>query len=366
MLRGRIAGGTDELRLEGVQGRTPNGGSIAVSGKIGLGANMPAAIKVTAQNAQLMDSNVATAVADAALDVTGPLAGGPLVSGRINFIRLDVTIPERMPASARPLDKVKHVNAPPQVARRVAAKAKAARATKKAAPPVRLDLRITAPNRVFVRGRGVDAELGGELTIRGAASDPAIVGGFELRRGKFSIGGRRLDFTRGRVIFSGTLEPQLDFLATQQASDALIQASLSGSAAEPDFKFFSDPDLPQDEVLARLLFGKSSGGLTAAQGIQLAMIAAQFSGSGDGGALDKMRRQLGLDSLDVGVGAGGGVGVGVNKAINDRISIGAKAGARPEDTGVSVDVDLTRRLRLKGEATMDGNTGVGLGYEMEY
>jgi translocation and assembly module TamB len=365
-LRGRIAGGTDELRLEGVQGRTPNGGSIAVSGKIALGANMPAAIKVTAQNAQLMDSNVATAVADAALDVTGPLAGGPLVSGRINFTRLDVTIPERMPASARPLDKVKHVNAPPQVARRVAAKAKAARATKKAAPPVRLDLRVTAPNRVFVRGRGVDAELGGELTIRGAASHPAVVGGFELRRGKFSIGGRRLDFTRGRVIFSGTLEPQLDFLATQQASDALIQASLSGSAAEPDFKFFSDPDLPQDEVLARLLFGKSSGGLTAAQGIQLAMIAAQFSGSGDGGALDRMRRQLGLDSLDVGVGAGGGVGVGVNKAINDRISIGAKAGAKPEDTGVSVDVDLTRRLRLKGEATMDGNTGVGLGYEMEY
>ena len=364
-LRGRVAGGTDEVRLEGVQGRTPNGGSVAVSGRIGLGGNMPAAIKVTAQNAQVMDSNVATAVADAALDVTGPLAGGPLVSGRINFTRLDVTIPERMPASARPLDKVKHVNAPPRVARRVAAKAKAARASK-AAPDIRLDLRVAAPNRVFVRGRGVDAELGGELTIKGAASDPAVVGGFDLRRGKFAIGGRRLDFTRGRVVFSGTLEPQLDFLATQQASDALIQASLSGSAAEPDFKFFSDPDLPQDEVLARLLFGKSSGGLTAAQGIQLAMIAAQFSGSGDGGALDRMRRQLGLDSLDVGVGADGGIGVGVNKAINDRISIGAKAGAKPEDTGVSVDVDLTRRLRLKGEATMDGDTGVGLGYEMEY
>lgn len=367
-LRGRIAGGADELRLEGVQGATPNGGSVAVTGKIGLGAGMPAAIKVTAQNAQLMDSPVATAVADAALDVTGPLAGGAQVAGRIAFTRLDVTIPERMPASSRPLGNVKHVNAPPQIARRVAAKAKAAKAAKagKSAPDMRLDLRIAAPNRVFVRGRGVDAELGGELTIKGAASNPAIVGGFELRRGKFAIGGRRLDFTRGRVIFTGTLEPQLDFLATQQASDALIQASLTGSAAEPDFKFFSDPDLPQDEVLARLLFGKSSGGLTAAQGIQLAMIAAQFSGSGDGGALDKMRRQLGLDSLDIGVGAGGGVGVGVNKAINDRISIGAKAGAKPEDTGVSVDVDITRRLRLKGEATMDGATGVGLGYEMEY
>lgn len=365
-LRGRIAGGVDELRLEGVSGKTPNGGVVGVSGKIGLTGGMPAAIKVTAQNAQLMDSAIASAVADVALDVTGPLAGGALVAGRIAFTRLDVTIPERMPGSSRPLDKVRHLNTPPQIGKIVAREAKAAKAAKKAAPDMRLDLRISAPNRVFVRGRGVDAELGGELTIKGAASSPAIVGGFELRRGKFSIGGRRLDFTRGRVVFTGTLEPQLDFLATQQASDALIQASLSGSAAEPDFKFFSDPDLPQDEVLARLLFGKSSGGLTAGQGLQLALIAAQFAGGGDAGALDNMRRQLGLDSLDVGVGADGGLGVGANRAINDRISVGAKAGAKPADTGVSVDVDLTRKLRLKGEATMDGNTGVGLGFEMEY
>lgn len=364
-LRGRVAGGADEVRLEGVTGRAGDG-TLAVSGKIGLSGAMPAAIKITAQNAKLMDSSVATAVAGVAIDVTGPLAGGPLVSGRVDFDRLDVTIPERMPGSSRPLDKVRHVNAPPQVKKILARRAKAAKAGGKAAPDIRLDLVISAPNRVFVRGRGVDAELGGQLTIKGAASNPAVVGGFDMRRGKFAIGGRRLDFARGRVVFTGTLEPQLDFLATQQASDALIQASLTGSAADPDFKFFSDPDLPQDEVLARLLFGKSSGGLTPAQGIQLALIAAQFAGGGDSGALDQMRRQLGLDSLDVGVGADGGVGVGANRAINDRISVGAKAGAKPADTGVSVDIDLTRRLRLKGEQTMDGNTGVGLGFEMEY
>lgn len=364
-LRGRIAGGADELRLEGVTGATPNGGAVNVSGRVGLANGMPAAIRIEAREAQIMDSAIATAVANATLNITGPLTGGALVAGSITFTRLDVTIPERMPASSRPLDKVKHVNAPAQARRVVARKAKAKRAAAPA-PDIRLDLRISAPNRVFVRGRGVDAELGGELTIRGSASNPAVVGGFDLRRGKFSIGGRRLDFTRGRVLFSGTLEPQLDFLAQQQASDALIQASLSGSAAEPDFRFFSEPDLPQDEVLARLLFGKSSGGLTPAQGIQLALIAAQFSGGGDSGAIDRMRRQLGLDSLDVGVGADGGIGVGANRALNDRISVGVKAGARPADTGVSVDVDLTRRLRLKGEATMDGATGVGLGFEMEY
>lgn len=366
-ISGRLAGGLDEVRLEGIRGATPNGGTIDASGRVGLGAGLPATLRVTARNARLIDSPSATAVADADIDVSGPLAGGALVAGRIAFSRLDVTIPERLPTASRPLANVRHVNPPPRVRKALARKAKVARGkTARAAPDYRLNLRIEAPNRVFVRGRGVDAELGGALTLTGAASDPTVVGGFDLRRGRFNLAGRRLDFARGKVTFSGTLEPQLDFLATYQAPDALVQASLSGSAAEPDFRFFSDPDLPQDEVLSRLLFGKATGGLSATQALQIAMIAAQFSGAGGDGALDKVRRQLGVDSLDVGVGADGGVGVGVNRAINDRISVGVKAGAKPADSGVSVDLDLTRRLRLKGEATADGATGVGLGWEMEY
>jgi translocation and assembly module TamB len=367
-ISGRVVGGLDELRIEGVSGATPNGGAVNASGRIGLGAGLPANLRLVARGARLIDSPAASAVADADVAVTGPLAGGALVAGRIAFSRLDVTIPERLPTTSRPLSNVRHVNPPPRVRQALARKAKVARGkSARAAPDYRLDLRIEAPNRVFVRGRGVDAELGGALTLKGAATSPTVIGGFELRRGRFNLAGRRLDFARGKVTFSGALEPQLDFLATYQAPDALVQVSLAGSAVEPDFRFFSDPDLPQDEVLARLLFGKATGGLSATQALQIAMVAAQFSGVGGGdGALDKVRRQLGVDSLDVGVGADGGIGVGVNRAINDRISVGVKAGARPADSGVSVDLDVTRRLRLKGEATADGATGVGIGWEMEY
>jgi translocation and assembly module TamB len=365
-LRGRILGAADELRLEGVTASTPNGGSVSVTGRVGLGEGMPGAIKVTATNAQLMNSSIATAVADVNLDVSGPFARRPVVAGRVAFSRLDVSIPENLPASSRPLGKVTHLNAPAQVKKRLAQQAKAKKASKSGGGvDAQLDLRISAPNRVFVRGRGVDAELGGELTIKGAAADPRVVGGFDLRRGSMAIGGRRLQFTRAKLVFSGSLEPELDFLAQNQASDAQVFIALSGPAAAPDFKFYSEPDYPQDEVLARLLFGKSAGGLTTAQALQIAMLAAQFAGGGDG-AFENMRKQLGVDSLDVGLGADGGVGVGASKAINDRISVGVKAGAKPADTGVSVDVDLSRRLRLQGAATADGNTSVGVGFEMEY
>jgi len=43
-----------------------------------------------------------------------------------------------------------------------------------------LDLRIDAPRRIFLRGRGLDAELGGSFTVGGTTRVPAPVGGIGL------------------------------------------------------------------------------------------------------------------------------------------------------------------------------------------
>src|SRR5690606_4198282 len=122
-----------------------------------------------------------------------------------------------------------HVNAPPQAAARLAAAARE-RARAGRAPPFNatLDLTITAPSRVFVRGRGIDAELGGDLKLRGRLSDPQTVGAFELRRGRMSIAGTRLDFTEGRIVFTGDLTPDLDFRAQTQAGDVTAIIAVTG------------------------------------------------------------------------------------------------------------------------------------------
>ncbi|MGT2479258.1 hypothetical protein ACU4GR_10980 [Methylobacterium oryzae CBMB20] len=43
-----------------------------------------------------------------------------------------------------------------------------------------------------------------------------------------------------------------------------------------------------------------------------------------------------------------------------------KAGAKPADTAVGVDFDVTRRIKLKGEAGSDGRTSLGVGAEYEW
>jgi len=141
---------------------------------------------------------------------------------------------------------------------------------------------------------------------------------------------------------------------------------VTGPASQPEITFTSEPTLPQDEVLARLLFGRNAGSLTAAQSLQIAQTIAQFSGGG-GGVLDQMRRSLGMDSLDVGTNsAGTGGQVGLGRRINERIYMGVQQGTTPNSSQVTVDVDVTKNIRLQGATGANGNTSVGIGAQWDY
>ena len=44
---------------------------------------------------------------------------------------------------------------------------------------------------------------------------------------------QRLDFTRGRLTFSGELSPELDFVAETRVGDLTAQIAVSGQASQP-------------------------------------------------------------------------------------------------------------------------------------
>ncbi|GJE40363.1 translocation/assembly module TamB domain-containing protein [Methylobacterium persicinum] len=374
-IEGRVTGRGDTLVVERLAASTRNGGRLAGSGRVTLdpAAGFPGNFRITAERAELVSSSLMTAVAGFDLSLSGPLARTPRIAGRVNVASIDVAVPDRLPATARPLPGVRHVNTPPELRARLAHRAddKAGKGKgRKAAPPfdATLDVAVDAPNHIFVRGRGIDAELGGSLRITGSSRDPRANGDFSMRRGRFDLVGQRLDFDRGRLTFAGNIAtPELDFSAQTKAGDVTARVAVSGPADAPQFALTSDPSLPQDEILSRLLFKKAAGGLSAFQALQLAQAVAQLSGGSAGpDVFEQARKGLGLDSLDVSTGASGGPALGASRYISDRVSIGVKAGAKPADTAVGVDFDVTRRIKLKGEAGSDGRTSLGVGAEYEW
>jgi translocation and assembly module TamB len=226
-----------------------------------------------------------------------------------------------------------------------------------------LDVAASAPNGIFVRGMGLEAELGGDITVTGTSASPRSLGSFTTKRGRFEGLGKRLDLTKGVISFNGSLDPELDFVAQSVSEGTTAKVLITGPASEPKIAFASTPELPQDEVISRLLFDKGAGQLSLGQATQVAQTIAQFSGKGPG-ALDKMRRSLGIDTLDIGTENGGEVGVG--KRLNDRIYLGVKQGAQPNSSKVTVDVDITKNIRAQGATGADGSTEVGIGAEWDY
>ncbi|MEP9365713.1 translocation/assembly module TamB domain-containing protein [Xanthobacter sp. VNH20] len=365
--------GTDRsVTLSSFQAATLNGGSIRGNGNVTLDARagFPGRLDLTLNNAGLVNSEIVRFVADGQIAIGGAFATRPTIGGQINVRALDINIPDRLPGGARALN-VKHVNVPPgktftqppAAPRRAAGQGPGARP---GAFLASLDLSVNAPNRVFVRGMGVDAELSGTLNVRGTSAAPVTVGGFELLRGRFDIVGRRLDFTRGRLTFNGTTDPDLDFIAESTANDVTARVTISGRASQPEITFSSTPTLPQDEVVARLLFGRSAGQLSAGQALQVAQTVATLSGSGNA-ALSSLRRSLGVDSVDVGTNAAGTGGqFGIGKRLNDRIYLGVRQGTTSGSSAATVDIDITRNIRLQGATGADGGTEVGIGAQWDY
>jgi translocation and assembly module TamB len=252
---------------------------------------------------------------------------------------------------------------------------------------------IRAAREIIVQGRGLDAELGGELHIGGTSDTPLFSGGFDLQRGSFTIAGSKLSFTAGRVSFDGAglkknkIDPTLDFTAQVVLSDTTATLHITGYADAPKFDFSSTTGLAQDEIMARLLFGENASQLSALQAAQVGAALATLSGVGSGAnPLVKLQKTLGLDRLSVSSGTtttatgateNAGTAVEAGRYIAKRVYVEAKQSSTGSSQ-VQVNVDLTKHLKLQtrlgnGTAITQGVTpendpgsSIGLSYQFEY
>jgi len=354
-------------------------GSVAMTGSFGvLQPGMPLDLKITAKNAQPVASNILTASLDADLRISGKARERIDAAGTIHVIRAKIGIPNSLPPDVSVLDVRRRGKPPPAPGAKQLV--------------VGIDITVQAPQEIIVQGRGLDAEMGGEIHLKGPSDQLLASGDFKLLRGWFTLAGTRLEFKEGRVGFDGAglrkkIDPTLDFTAETTQAEYTIKLQITGPADAPRFDFSSSPSLPQDDIMARLLFGVPGSQLTALQYAQIAAALATVSGVGGGGPspLAKLQKSLGLDRLSVGSNTSttatgtenSGASIAAGRYISKRVYIEGKQ-TTTGTSQVQVDVDLTKRLKLQtrlgnGSATTQGSTpendpgsSIGLSYQFEY
>jgi translocation and assembly module TamB len=163
-----------------------------------------------------------------------------------------------------------------------------------------LAVRVTAPGRVFTRGRGIDAEWALDMRLEGTLANPRVFGTARAVRGTLSLSGQPFEIDEARISFTGDpVDARIDLTATRSTADLTAFLRLTGTARSPEISFTSDPPLPEDEILPQVLFGRSVEDLSGLEAAQLGASLAALSGRGTFDIVDSVRAAAGLDRFNV-------------------------------------------------------------------
>jgi translocation and assembly module TamB len=306
-----------------------------------------------------MDNALGVVVLSGNLGMQGDLAAAA-ARGALTVERADIAIPEGGGPSV-PVIEVTEINTGQPAATERAPRAPFA---------LSFDIGVKIPARLFVRGRGLDSEWSGDLSLKGDLTTPQVLGVLQVRRGFIDLLDRRFTIQRGEIAFVGSQPPlpMIDLQATARTADIEVVIGLRGPAADPKITLSSNPVLPQDEILARLLFGRSVARITPVQGLRLAAAVNQLQGGGGlTGLLTALRRGLGVDTLDL---QGGETteesSVRAGRYVGDNVFVEVERGVTAGSGKARVQIELTPNLSVGTEVTEQSQTGVGVQWRFDY
>lgn len=243
-----------------------------------------------------------------------------------------------------------------------------------------LDIRIRAPGRIMVEGHGLSSQWQTFLAIGGSPVDPVISGQVRAIKGNFDFLTKKFVLSRGIVTFGGgnVANPLLDVQLVNEMPDLTAQINVTGTVRKMKIELASEPSLPRDEILSRILFGRSANELGRMESLRLAAAVAELAGlgSGGGGLLDSTRRALGVDVLRLGDSASGASGdpgsqtedgttLEMGKYLTEDLYLGVEQGMQSDSTAFTIQYELTPRINLEVR-TEDSNTWGGVRWKFDY
>ncbi|MBW7864532.1 MAG: translocation/assembly module TamB domain-containing protein [Candidatus Hydrogenedentes bacterium] len=313
-------------------------------------------------NAHLLRMDYADATANGRVTLTGTVSN-PLLSGKLTVAPVNVTLPERLPGMAVEVVEVTEINhpspAPPEKAAAVLP-----------APAIGLNLDLDFPGRFFVRGPVLDSEWRGSVQARGTVREPKLAGSFTAVRGHASMLGSRFELADSTIALTeGDLKnPRLNILTVSRTQGMTARMTLSGPLSDARMDLTSEPSMPQDEILANLLFRRNLSQISPVQAVQLARFAALFAGRMNVPQLMSGTLRLpGIDQFDIRTGATEKDAVlGVGKYLTDNVYVEVEQGVTAESGRVSAEVEVNPNVSVKADAGVRSRSGVGVFWKRDY
>jgi autotransporter translocation and assembly factor TamB len=306
---------------------------------------LPFSVEGTVHHFRVIRFDWLTGACSGPFTINGDLRGA-LAKGKLTLDEADVTIPDQLP-SEQPTLPITFINEPATHLEKF----------HYSEPyPFRYDLDIHGDHDLKLSGRGIEAELEGDIHMTGKNLSVIASGALHTKKGKFAFAGKDFIINQGEILFSEE-KSFLNITSTVEYPSLTVTVHFRGNLRSPQLIFESNPSLPTSSILARILFNKEVSELSAGQAVQLANTIVTLSGSSGPNVLESIRKSLGIDRFSVSVPATketGYVSVEIGKYITKGVMISLTQSTKSSQ--VKVEVELKSGFILEAE-TQEDNQG---------
>ena len=237
-------------------------------------------------------------------------------------------------------------------------------------PALDLDgrIRVVLGDKVNVDASGIEARLGGSMYLVLQGTDNISSSG-EIRvvEGSYKAYGVDLEIVRGRLYYVNdpVSRPSLDILALRTVGDVRAGVTVAGLLEAPIVKLYSEPPLPDVDILAYMVLGHPLGA-SREEGSMMATAAASLLSLGESTSVaEQIKDRLGLSVLGIETVDTSGAGMMGYKAVP--VAPAGATAARPTaaESLLTVGKYLTPELYLSyGRSLVTGGNLFMLRYDI--
>jgi translocation and assembly module TamB len=216
-----------------------------------------------------------------------------------------------------------------------------------------VDLKLDLGPDFTIKGRGVDAQLGGQLALMGTPNSPLTAEGkIFVVRGTFEAYSQRLAIEKGTLYFTGPLDnPGLEIRAMRLHQQVEAGVEITGTARDPHLRLVSKPEVPDNEKLAWLVLGRNveATNRSDSEAMQAnAMALAAQLGTAPINA--QLAKAVGLDEIRVAPSTSGSTTGGVvslGKRVADKVYVTYEYSVNKATSAIAINYQLSTRWSIR-------------------
>jgi translocation and assembly module TamB len=167
---------------------------------------------------------------------------------------------------------------------------------------VHSEVRIAMGEDVRLDAFGLQGRILGSVgTTVHTGEDPIGRGQLSVDEGRYEAYGQKLEINKGNLLFTASPldDPGLDIEARRKIEQITVGLNVRGTLQEPRLTFFSDPSMPQTQIITYLLTGKEMGSMTSTDKMTMEKARDSLALQGTGILAAQLGHRIGIEEVGV-------------------------------------------------------------------